>query len=89
MRHRISHLWLFLLAFAWTLVSAAPTPFTSSTETVYRRQRNGDEQPITEPEVTTTVQVVNTFVRLAFSLYSLSNVVVELPGLLQRHALSR
>jgi hypothetical protein len=64
MRHRISHLWLFL-AFACTLlvglVSAAPAPFdSSSAETLYRRQENGN--PVTQPVVTQTVQTINTFV---------------------------
>ena len=67
-RHRISHLCLFFLAFAWTLflASAAPAPapvlapLGSSTETLYRRQENGNE--LTQTVVTQTVQTINTFV---------------------------
>lgn len=64
MRHRISHLCL-LLAFSCTLLgllaSAAPAPLgSSSTETLYRRQENGN--PVTQPVVTQTVQTINTFV---------------------------
>ena len=71
-RHRISHLCLFFLAFACTLllVSAAPAPvpapLDSSTETLYRRQENGNE--LTQTVVTQTVQTINTFVFLFFSL---------------------
>jgi hypothetical protein len=100
MRHRIPHLWLFL-AFACSLlvglVSAAPTPLSSSTETLYRRQENGS--PITGTVVTQTVQTINTFVHshlmgspcvLADSLSGIVVVIiVVLPGLLLRHALSR
>ena len=64
MRHRISHLCL-LLALSCVLLgllaSAAPAPLrSSSTETLYRRQENGN--PVTQPVVTQTVQTVNTFV---------------------------
>jgi hypothetical protein len=63
MRHRISHLWIFL-PFAWSLLvglaSAAPAPLSSSSDTLYRRQENGN--PITQPVVTQTVQTINTFV---------------------------
>jgi hypothetical protein len=100
MRHRIPHL-LLSLAFAWSLLvglaAAAPAPLNSSTETLYRRQENGSS--ITQPVVTQTVQTINTFV-LSLSLMdppcvladSLSRVVVVLlvlPGLLLRRALSR
>ena len=99
MRHRIPHLYLFL-ALAWSLLvglaSAAPTPLSSSTETLFRRQENGS--PITGTVVTQTVQTINTFVLshlvgspcvLADSLSGVVVVVVVLPGLLLRHALSR
>lgn len=103
MRHRIPPHFLLFLAFACSLLvglaSAAPAPLNSSTETLYRRQENGNS--ITQPVVTQTVQTINTFV-LSLSLMghpcvladSLSRVVVVvvvvvLPGLLQRRALSR
>ncbi|KAF8482783.1 hypothetical protein DFH94DRAFT_380725 [Russula ochroleuca] len=60
MRHRIPHLYLFL-AVALTLlgqVSSAPTPPSFSTETLLRRQENGN--PLTQTMVTQTVQTINT-----------------------------
>jgi ABC-type bacteriocin/lantibiotic exporter with double-glycine peptidase domain len=101
--HRIPHFWLFL-AFAWSilvgLTSAAPAPATllnSSTETLFRRQEDGN--PLTQPVVTHTVQTINTYVffqgflcvcwLIHCPVLLVVVVVIALQGLLQKHALSR
>lgn len=94
MRQRLSHLCLFLAAFALTLLgqaSSAPTHVGSTTETLFRRQENGNT--LTAPVVTETVQMIETSVFVAlcnktFDADSFSG-VVAIRGPLQKHAPSR
>ncbi len=93
MRYRIPHLLLFLpFALAlFGLASSAPAPLSTTEDTIYRRQANGNSP--TQPVVTQTVQTINTYVLGALfdgSLCTdllLSGIVVVLRDPLLRHAL--